>query len=310
VDERKESSDGQFCKPFIRQVSYRQSQRIYNLFCERLSYTRTRSVPLRRTIPWEEKNRFMETIYSVVARQEDTGRAMFAGLSSEYIDQFHQAKEWYEKLRAKVQSLRNGLSPSHWIPEEILDLARLCGAEIRGFAKYYDPIHRMEMAMLVFGIGMKEVNKLKVPSLEAETLYFKKNIEIQNITNLITEKIWEKGIYGEPVPVATYYHPDNLEFNQVRFCEEVFNGCLGKNFLFISQHFGPKFRMGQIILFLPSEIEFPKPEKINFCRDCTICVDACPSRALEIDDAIVCSRYFMSHDHCSICMGVCPVGKE
>lgn len=305
----REFSYGKSDEPFARQISYDQSRRIYNLFCERLSYTRTRSAPLRRKIPPEEKKRFMETIYGAVARDEDTGRAMFAGIPSEYIDQFHQAKAWYETLREKSRLLESTLS-GQWDRKEILAITGDCGAQMSGQVKYYDPVHKKEMAMLVFGIGMKEVNRLRVPSLEAETLYFGKNVEIQNMTNRIGEKIWEKGIHCDPVPVATYYHLDNLEFNQVRFCQEAFAGCLGKNFLFLSREFGPKFRMGQIILPLPPGMKFPRPKKVDFCRGCTICVDACPSKALKIDDVIVCSRYFMSHDHCSICMDVCPIGKE
>jgi ferredoxin len=185
-----------------------------------------------------------------------------------------------------------------------------CGAEMAGFVEYHDPIYKEDMVMLVFAIGMLEVNNMKVPSLEAETLFFAKNVEIQSMTNEIAQKLWDRGTYCEPVPCATYYHLDNIEFNQVRFCEGAFDGSVGKNFLFLSKDFGCKFRMGQVILYKPPGMTFSSPETIDFCEDCTICVDACPSKALSIDDSIVCSRYFITHDHCSLCMDVCPVAKD
>ena len=89
-----------------------------------------------------------------------------------------------------------------------------CGAEMAGFVEYYDPIYKEDMVMLVFGIGMLEVNNMKVPSLEAETLFFAKNVEIQSMTNKIAQKLWDKGTYCEPVPCATYYHLDNIEFKE------------------------------------------------------------------------------------------------
>ena len=306
----KELSYGETKEPFMRQMSYSESQRIYNLFCERLSYTRTRSAPLRRKVSLEDKQRFMETIYGrQIAHAEDTGGKMFVGIPSQYVDQFHEARAWYESLREKAKPLEKTLSKDQWDQKEIIDITRDAGAEITGFVKYYDPIYKEEMVMLVFGIGMFEANKMKIPSLEAETLFFRKNVKIQSMTNELAEKLWEKGIYCEPVPCATYYHLDNIEFNQVRFCEAAFDGCIGKNFLFLAKGFGPKFRMGQVIFYKPPEMEISIPESIDFCKDCTICVDACPSKALKIDDVIVCSRYFITHDHCSLCMGVCPIGK-
>ena len=303
------TSCGKSMEPFIRKISYRQAQRLYDLFSERLSYTRTRSGPMRRKLSIEDKNRFMETIYKKIAHDKDVGSAMFDGLPSEYIDQFHEAKAQYEHLQEKLKSIGKTLSTEKWPQEEVIEIANNVGAQITGFAKYYDPYYKRDMASLVF-INYIHDRKVLVPSLEAYTLGFKKNIDIQSITNKIAETLWARGIYCEPVSNATYYHLDNIEFNQVRFCEAALSGGIGKHFLFISPQFGPRFRMGQVILYPPPQMKFQKPKSINFCKDCTICIDACPSKALQIDDAIVCSRYFMSHDHCSICMDVCPVGKH
>ena len=77
--------------PFMSQMSYSENQRIYNLFCERLSYTRTRAAPLRRKVSMEQKQRFMTTIYGKqIATSEDSGGEMFAGIPEEHVNQFHK----------------------------------------------------------------------------------------------------------------------------------------------------------------------------------------------------------------------------
>jgi ferredoxin len=253
----------------------------------------------------------MKSVYGTeIAEDQDTGKAMFPGIPPGYVDELHKAKAWFDGLREKTKAMERTLSLDQWKQEDILEIARQCGADVSGFARYDDPIYRKEMASLVFQVGMLEVNQLKVPSVDQYSLSFKKSFDIQNITNRITEEIWEKGIYCEPAPCATYYHFDNLEFNEVRFCEAAFSGRIGKNFVFLSKEFGPKFRMGQLILHLAPGMKFPKPQFIDFCKNCTICVDACPSNALRIDDMLTCAHYFITHDHCSICMDVCPIGKE
>jgi NAD-dependent dihydropyrimidine dehydrogenase PreA subunit len=306
----RELSYGESDEPFVSQISYEQAQRIYNLFCERLSYTRTRSGPLRRKMPFEEKKRFMKSVYGTeIAEDQDTGKAMFPGLPSGYVEELHKAKAWFDRLREKTKEMERTLSPD-WKQDELAEIGVQCGADAVGFARYYDPMYQKEMASLVFQLGMPEVNKLQVPSVAQYSLSFKKSFDIQNITNRIAEKIWGKGIFCDPAACATYYHFDNLEFNQVRFCEAAFDGRIGKHFVFMSKEFGPKFRMGQVLLPLPAGMKFPQPRFIDYCKGCTICVDACPSHALKIDDMLTCAHYFITHNHCSICMDVCPIGKD
>lgn len=310
MNDWKEASYGKTDEPFMRRLSYSQAQRLYELYCERLTFSRARSGPLRRKLPPEEKQRYMETVYRKdIARDEDTGKRMFLGVPPEYVDRFHGAREWYARCRERLKEIGPTLS-EEWREDEVLAVAGECGAELTGFTTYRDPVYKKEMATLVFAIGMQEVNGLEVPSVAQYSMAFKKNFEIQEITNRIAERLWEKGIWCEPVPCATYYHLDNIEFNQVRFCQAAFSGGMGKNFLFTSEKLGSKFRMSQVLLALPRPRKFPKATPLDFCKGCTICVDACPSGALKLDNVVVCSRYFMTHDHCSICMAICPIGKS
>ncbi|HHW31947.1 MAG TPA: epoxyqueuosine reductase [Clostridiaceae bacterium] len=103
-------------------------------------------------------------------------------------------------------------------------------------------------------------------------------------------------------------------------------GWIGKNDLFISNHHGPRVRLGTVL----TDLELPVENKImeSKCGDCKKCVENCPAMALtgnkweigcprsHIVDAKACSEYMnANYKHigrgsvCGICIRVCPWGK-
>ena len=105
-------------------------------------------------------------------------------------------------------------------------------------------------------------------------------------------------------------------------------GFIGKNTLLINRKGGSYFFIGHIILDLELDSSENESEK-NFCGSCTLCINACPTDALEPFklDARKCISY-LTIEHrseiptafkgkfndwifgCDICQDVCPWNRE
>lgn len=100
-------------------------------------------------------------------------------------------------------------------------------------------------------------------------------------------------------------------------------GVVGKSSLFLHKKYGARVRLGT--LFTDCELETGKPLLTSPCDGCSLCVDACPSKAIsgkmwspsvtraELFDAEACSTFMKKKfQHigrgavCGICMRVCP----
>jgi len=105
-------------------------------------------------------------------------------------------------------------------------------------------------------------------------------------------------------------------------------GFIGKNTMLINRKGGSYFFIGHIILDLELDYENEPAEK-NFCGSCTLCIQACPTNALEPFklDARKCISY-LTIEHkseipknlkgkfenwifgCDICQDVCPWNRD
>ncbi|RLD72216.1 MAG: tRNA epoxyqueuosine(34) reductase QueG, partial [Bacteroidetes bacterium] len=56
-------------------------------------------------------------------------------------------------------------------------------------------------------------------------------------------------------------------------------GFIGKNTMLINNKMGSFFFIGHIIIDL--ELDYDNPETGNYCGTCTLCIDACPTQALQ-----------------------------
>lgn len=104
-------------------------------------------------------------------------------------------------------------------------------------------------------------------------------------------------------------------------------GSIGKNTLFLHNLYGAQVRLGTIFTDCVFETELHVP--VSLCKDCNLCVVACPANAItghewliEHDDDVYllperCSEYMKKHFNkigrgavCGICIAVCPRSKK
>lgn len=100
-------------------------------------------------------------------------------------------------------------------------------------------------------------------------------------------------------------------------------GSIGKSSLFLHKKYGPRVRLGTVFTDCPLPVS--KHKIISVCKDCDLCVRACPAGAIkgaewqegiersEMFDAQACNNYMRKHfmkigrgSVCGICIKVCP----
>jgi len=94
-------------------------------------------------------------------------------------------------------------------------------------------------------------------------------------------------------------------------------GVLGQNSLLLTPQFGPRVRLTAIVT--DADIQPDTLMEENFCQACgNHCISSCPAKALELPDVdtpykinkYACQQYLTTRPTCSVCLKVCPVGKE
>jgi epoxyqueuosine reductase len=97
-------------------------------------------------------------------------------------------------------------------------------------------------------------------------------------------------------------------------------GRIGKNNLLITDKYGPRIRLRAVYT---SARLAPDPilDEASYCRDCRMCVDACPSHAFDAGkyDKEVCLNYCQANLEekslhavlwCMECANICPIGRK
>lgn len=104
-------------------------------------------------------------------------------------------------------------------------------------------------------------------------------------------------------------------------------GTIGKSSMFLHKQYGANVRLGSLFTNCGFDVSDVKP--VSLCKDCNLCVEACPSGAIsgnewsiekereDMFDPEKCSNYMkQKFKHigrgavCGICMKVCPFGKS
>ena len=140
-----------------------------------------------------------------------------------------------------------------------------------------------------------------------------------------------KAEFGEAVVNADYQHLfcDSAPVLERAWARECGLGWIGKNRQFIHPTLGSYVHLG--ILFLGEPLQQDEPNKVNTnnCKDCTLCLRACPTNAIREDgmDARRCVSYLtierkepLPEEHagkpyiglygCDNCQRVCPYNQN
>ena len=116
-----------------------------------------------------------------------------------------------------------------------------------------------------------------------------------------------KEIFGEDIVSSTHQHIfcDSAPILERRWCVEAGLGFIGKNHQFIHPTLGSMVHPGEIVLS-KSVIGNQESKIGKGCKDCQLCLDACPTGALrnEVWDTTQCIAY--TTHHCLECQLPCP----
>jgi len=130
-----------------------------------------------------------------------------------------------------------------------------------------------------------------------------------------------KGFSAEPV--GQYGYPHRGEVNLKEEAVRAGLGKRGKSTVVLNPRYGPRLRFMAIRTDAPLEPlmgSSPTGEENPVCSGCSICIDACPVKALEpyrMPDTSLClsNSAIMTEEEgrlipCDICLHLCPAAKE
>jgi epoxyqueuosine reductase len=97
-------------------------------------------------------------------------------------------------------------------------------------------------------------------------------------------------------------------------------GIIGRNNLLITEEYGPRIRLRAVNTNASLKPD-PIMEGIDYCRECNMCVDACPANAFDTGEynKEVCLNYCEENLKeisqysvlwCMTCSTICPIGKN
>jgi epoxyqueuosine reductase QueG len=159
--------------------------------------------------------------------------------------------------------------------------------------------------------------------------YAKVNNRINELSEALAAGVKIRGFRSQPLAASLRTDTVNIkgDFPQKTAATRAGLGWIGRHCQLITRQFGSWVRLGTV--FTDMELPCGPPLERNFCGSCTLCVEACPAKALkgnawhpglsreEILDVRICDRwkkehYFQYHKghNCGICSAVCPYGLK
>lgn len=154
--------------------------------------------------------------------------------------------------------------------------------------------------------------------------YFNSHQRVSKIANEITAEIKKEGYHAIVLDVSGMTDELNLKqsFSNKASAHLAGIGWLGKNNLLTTEEFGPRLTWATILTDMPLSEYAGKPME-SLCEDCTICVKACPGKAIiDHPDPKVsyspekCGEFLskrMDEGHpvaCGMCLYICPYGNK
>jgi epoxyqueuosine reductase QueG len=174
------------------------------------------------------------------------------------------------------------------------------------------------------------------PTPEYLNHYTEINEQLTNLTGMIAEELNNSGIGAISVKPTVNMAPGDFDRSLPNLRYDLSHkmvatraglGWIGKTDLFVSKKFGPRLRLGSILINRKITPEY-KPVDRSRCGKCRVCVDNCPAQAatgmlwdIHTDrdlffDAWKCrekcsefgrTRFDIDRRICGICVSVCPV---
>ena len=148
---------------------------------------------------------------------------------------------------------------------------------------------------------------------------FEKHISprLESLLNFIRGK----GFSAEPI--GRYGYPRRGEVNLKEEAIRAGLGKRGKSTVVLHPRYGSRLRFAAIRTDAPLELPMDSAlteEENPLCSGCSICIDACPVKALEpyrMPNTSLClsNSVIMAEEHswlipCDICLHLCPAGKK
>lgn len=147
------------------------------------------------------------------------------------------------------------------------------------------------------------------------------NSELNRIAYWVARFLDDKGYVAIPVPASYPSDRSKLVGDLSHRHAAVFSGLgkIGRNSLLVTPRYGPRVRLVTLVTNAPLKPD--PPLKLDLCKDCDICIRACPAGALSKDgktDKEKCRAYseetYKKFDfdirYCGLCIKVCPIGKK
>lgn len=205
-------------------------------------------------------------------------------------------------------------------------------ADLRGFSTPPDKSgnnfnYAVSMAVPMNPQVMKSIQSGPNQSYADE--YLKVNNYIRELSASLASEIISRGFQAQALPPSERTDTINIkgDFPHKTAATRAGLGWVGKNCQLITRKFGPWVRLATVF----TDMELPAGPGVerSFCGRCTVCIEACPAKALkgaawnpgmpreEILDAQACDKwkkenYFQYHNghNCGICAAVCPIGLK
>lgn len=217
---------------------------------------------------------------------------------------------------------------------ELVDELKKNGASLVGFGNV-EKVQYRSTARFPTAISMAAAYEIDPDSMRNDENLFHHQIKMldKKLNRVIgaAEKILsELGVEFEIIPnsiaIRDNDHLENLDtFSHKAAATCAGLGWIGKCALLITPEFGPRLRLGTILT--NADFETGRPIMESRCGDCTLCVQACPYKAVksknwnrgakrsELIDAYLCNRMRMSFisrlgrkSSCGHCLLACPEG--
>lgn len=163
------------------------------------------------------------------------------------------------------------------------------------------PGHRPEdllpgaQSLICFGIPIPR-QVYRMPNYRVETVWRSQNLYYRRLDTLsirFSASLEENGDRATPVfgcmPMGINEKGEVAGYlNQIRMGEVTGIGVIGKNGLLIHSHYGARLMLGGVVTtaILP-ELRYPETDEPGCPPDCRICVQACPVKAISMEEGRV-----------------------